>query len=114
MGTQQQKAIYISLNIAVQQTGLSLQIVQECVARNLVVEPLSEVDVAQLRRIRRLQELGVNMQGIEVILHMRRRIEAMQAELDRWERQWGRSVWFESPRPTQYLLPWDPDEGKDK
>ena len=111
MGTQPQETAYISLNIAVQRTGLSLQVVRECVTRNLVVEPLTEVDVARLRRIRRLQELGVNMQGIEIILHMRRRIEAMQAELDLWEGQWARSIRLESLRSRPHLLPWNEDEG---
>jgi hypothetical protein len=92
---------YISIHVAVQRTGLSERVVQECVVRELVQEPLTDADLAQLRRIRRLQELGVNLPGIEVILQMRRRIQALQAELDRlqgvgtpswgyWEDRWQR------------------------
>jgi len=92
---------YVSVRVAVRRTGLSERVVQECVVRELVQEPLTDADLAQLRRIRRLQELGVNLPGIEVILRMRRRIEALQAELDRvqatripdwayWEQRWQR------------------------
>jgi hypothetical protein len=92
---------YISIHVAVRRTGLSERVVQECVVRELVQEPLTDADLAQLRRIRRLQELGVNLPGIEVILQMRRRIRALQAELDRlqggrtpnwgyWEDRWQR------------------------
>jgi hypothetical protein len=69
--------------MAVRQTGLSREQVEKIVARSLVVEPLDEADLAELRRVRRLQELGVNLQGIEIILHMRRRLEALRAELAR-------------------------------
>jgi len=92
---------YISIHVAVRRTGLSERLVQECVIRELVQEPLTDTDLAQLRRIRRLQELGVNLPGIEVILQMRQRIQALQAELDRlqgtrtpnwayWEERWQR------------------------
>ena len=48
----------------------------------------SEVDVARLRQIRRLQkDLGVNLAGVEVILHMCTRLEALQRELDEY-RSW--------------------------
>lgn len=43
----------------------------------------SEEDVAQLRRIRRLQhDLGVNLAGVEVILHLLKRLEALRQELE--------------------------------
>jgi hypothetical protein len=91
----------ISIHVAVRRTGLSERVVQECLVRELVREPLTDTDLAQLRRIRRLQELGVNLPGIEAILQMRRRIQALQAELDRyqgarapnwgyWEERWQR------------------------
>jgi hypothetical protein len=117
MSRQQEKVIHITIHAAVQQSGLSRQTVLECVERSLVVEPLTERDLADLRRIRRLRELGVNMAGIEVILHMRRRIEALQSELARWEQSWSRAGWIERaelPDPTplanwQQLLPWEPE-----
>jgi MerR family transcriptional regulator/heat shock protein HspR len=44
----------------------------------------SEVEVARLRRIRRLQhDLGVNLAGVEVILHLLEHLEAMHLELGR-------------------------------
>jgi hypothetical protein len=42
---------------------------------------------------------------------MRRRIEAVQAELDLWERQWGRPIRLESLRSRPHLLSWNEDEG---
>ncbi len=43
-----------------------------------------EEDIAQLRRIRRLhRDLGVNLAGIEVILRLTARLEALQRELGR-------------------------------
>ena len=43
-----------------------------------------EEDIAQLRRIRRLHsDLGVNLAGIEVILRLSVRLEALQRELER-------------------------------
>jgi MerR family transcriptional regulator/heat shock protein HspR len=42
----------------------------------------SEEEVAQLRRIRRLQhDLGANLAGVEVILHLLERLETLQREL---------------------------------
>jgi len=39
--------------------------------------------VVQLRRIRRLQrDLGINLAGVEVILHLRKRVETLQYELE--------------------------------
>jgi len=44
----------------------------------------SEGEVTHLRRIRRLQrDLGVNLEGVEVIVRLLKRIEALQIELER-------------------------------
>lgn len=44
----------------------------------------SQRDVERLKAITRLvEELGVNLAGVEVIFHMRRRMQEMQAEMDR-------------------------------
>lgn len=41
-------------------------------------------DIDRLRAIARLvDDLGVNLAGVEVIFHMRRRMEEMQEEMDR-------------------------------
>ena len=109
MATDNEKATYINIDVAVQRTGLSRDQVRQFVARRLVMEPLQESDLAELRRVRRLQELGVNLQGIEVILHMRRRIEALRDELIRWqlvESQTGRQQIEER---WQHLLQWRSD-----
>jgi hypothetical protein len=109
MSTRRQETIYISISTAVRRTGLSSQVVQECVERSLVREPLTDAELLELRRIRRLQELGVNMPGIEIVLRMWRRIQTLQAELVRWERMWGGPEGVESQGIWQRLLPWEPD-----
>lgn len=114
MSPRHQKTITITVRTAIRQTGLSDRYIRECIQRSLVTEPLTDADIVELRRIRRLQELGVNMPGIEVILHMRQRIRALQAELERLERQ-EMSGWSarEDPEggpatdPWQRLLPWN-------
>jgi len=115
MTPRHQKTIAITVHNAVRQTGLSDRDIGECIRRSLINEPLTDADLVELRRIRRLQELGVNLPGIEVILHMRRRMRALQAELDRIERQWESDGWTAEghlgPQPVvehwQRLLPWD-------
>ncbi len=89
MSTRRQTTTYLSVTVAVQQTGLSQQVVEECIERQMVNQPLTDTDLSELRRIRRLQELGVNIQGIEVILRMRRRMKVLQSELARRNRRWG-------------------------
>lgn len=43
----------------------------------------SEEEVTQLRQIRRLQrDLGINLEGVEVIVRLLKRIEALQIELE--------------------------------
>ncbi len=109
MSARRQETIYISLRTAVRQTGLSPRAVEDCVERRLVREPLSDADLLELRRIRRLRELGVNMAGIEIILRMRRHIQFLQAELARQEQMWGGSTGVKAQGLWQRLLPWDED-----
>ena len=99
----------ISLSVAVQRTGLSDDEVQRLIARRLVVEPLAEADLAEMRRIRRLQELGVNLAGIEIILHMRQRIIEQRADLARRGRAMPRREHPPVQDKWQMLLRWDPD-----
>lgn len=99
---------YVSVHVAVRRTGLTEEVLQECVRRDMAGEPLTEADLAELRRIRRLRELGVNMPGIEVILHMRRRIQALQAETGRQQGSLppsARAEWIELEERWQRLLP---------
>jgi DNA-binding transcriptional MerR regulator len=53
-----------------------------------VEENLSETALCELRRVRRLMSLGVNLHGVEIIMRMRRqrirrRIQELEAELAR-------------------------------
>ena len=48
----------------------------------------SEEEVAQLRRIRRLQrDMGVNLAGVEVILRLLQRLETLHQELEQERNQ---------------------------
>ena len=50
----------------------------------------SAEEVAQLRRIRRLQrDLGINLAGVEVILSLLKRLDAMQQELEQERNKGG-------------------------
>jgi DNA-binding transcriptional MerR regulator len=62
--------------------GLSPDTVHYCLDVELVRQPLTELDLAELRRARRLLELEVNLAGIEIILRMRKQICAMQAQIE--------------------------------
>jgi DNA-binding transcriptional MerR regulator len=99
--------------MVIQKTGLSQQLVEECIERRLVKQPLTDADFAELRRIRRLQELGVNIQGIEVILRMRRRMKTLQSELARRNRLWSGLLWSEADDLWQKRLPADPESNTD-
>lgn len=75
----------VSVEMASRRTGLAVRRIWHCIRLELVSEPLTEAVLAQLRRIRRLVELGVNMAGIEVILRMRRQIIELQDRIRRIE-----------------------------
>ena len=46
----------------------------------------SDEDLALLRRVRRLYEdLGVNLEGIEIIMRLAARVEALQRELEQYQ-----------------------------
>ena len=62
MSTQYRRGTYIGISTAVWRSGLSRYELYQCIAHGLVVLPLQESDLQELRRIRRLQELGVNME----------------------------------------------------
>jgi hypothetical protein len=110
MSSRYEETSYISISLAVRRSGVSEQLLEECVERRLVHQPLTDADVAELRRIRRLQELGINLPGIEVILHMRRRIQALQFELQRAHGEWPEPTWPEMEQRWQRLLPSRPED----
>ena len=62
--------------------GLSSDTVHYCLDVELVRQPMTELDLAELRRTRRLLDLEVNLAGVEVILRMRKQMYAMQAQLE--------------------------------
>jgi DNA-binding transcriptional MerR regulator len=76
---------------------MSPHIVRRCIQQRLVDEVLTEADLAELRCIRRLTDLGVNMAGVEIVLRMRRQIEELQAEIARLERLLAASTALETP-----------------
>lgn len=81
--TRRDETTYITVTIAAQRVGLTSRTVRRYIQRGLVREMLTERDLTELRRIRRLTDLGVNLAGAEIILRMRRRIEELQIEIAR-------------------------------
>jgi DNA-binding transcriptional MerR regulator len=67
-----------SIDIAARRTGLEVHTIRRCVRVGLVSDSLTECDLAELRRVRRLTELGVNQAGVEIIVRMRRRMVELQ------------------------------------
>lgn len=100
---------YMDVHIIAESTSLSNTQVRHYIARGMVKEPLSEADLAELRRIRRLRELGVNLAGIEIILHMRQRMQSLHNELAHWRRFAGRTGGTGQQDAWQRLLPWEPE-----
>jgi MerR family transcriptional regulator/heat shock protein HspR len=75
----------ITIRVAARRTQLAPRTVRRYTRRGLVDDLLTEGDLAELRRIRQLTGLGVNLAGVEVILHMRRKMQELQAEIRRWD-----------------------------
>jgi hypothetical protein len=65
------------------QLQLAPDTVYYCLEVELVGQPLTELDLAELRRARRLMDhLEVNLAGVEIVLRMRKQIQAMQAQME--------------------------------
>lgn len=74
--------------------GIQAEELLECVQRRLI--PLKEnrwdnEAIEAARRVRRLRSLGVNLQGVEVIFHMRRRLIQSHLEIERLQEEMRRA-----------------------
>ena len=81
--TQREQTVTFTVTVAAHRTGISRHTIRRYIRQGLVNDTLAEAELAEVRRIRRLTELGVNLAGVEVILHMRRQIEDLQTEVAR-------------------------------
>lgn len=77
----------LTIKRAARQARVDVTVVRHCIEVGVLKEELTQKDLAELRRVRRLKSLGINLAGIEVILRMRRRIEALEAEIARLNRR---------------------------
>ncbi len=77
----------LTIKRAARQARVDVTVVRHCIKVGVLKEELTQEDLAELRRVRRLKSLGINLAGIEVILRMRRRIEALEAEIARLNRR---------------------------
>jgi MerR family transcriptional regulator/heat shock protein HspR len=82
---------YYTIKIAAELCGMHEQSLRMYERRGLIsprrspgnIRRYSPQDVEQIRFIKRLvDELGVNLAGVEVIMHMRRQLIEMQEELE--------------------------------
>ena len=101
---------WITVTVAARQAGVSPRTVRRYIRRGLASDPLTEGELAELRRIRRLTDLGVNLAGVEIILRMRRQIEMLQAEVARLEGLWAASGSPGDLETWLRALPWDRQE----
>lgn len=74
--------------------GIQAEELIECVQRRLI--PLGDnrwddETIEAARRVRRLRRLGVNLQGIEVIFHMRQQLILLNSEVERLREEMRRT-----------------------
>lgn len=88
-----------TIKVAARLTGMHEQSLRMYERRGLVrparskgnIRRYSDADVEQIRFIKRLvDDLGVNLAGVEVILQMRRQVIELRQELERLQRSCGR------------------------
>jgi hypothetical protein len=77
----------VTIAAAAARTGLAKALIQECVRLGLVSAELNDADLADLDRVHRLTELGLDLVRAKVVLRMRRQVTAL---LEKVERQRGR------------------------
>lgn len=85
--TMRERCTSLTIKKAAERAGVDIYVAQHCVEVGLMDTELTERDLIELRRVRRLMGLGINLPGVEVILRMRRQIQELHAELMRLERQ---------------------------
>jgi DNA-binding transcriptional MerR regulator len=82
-------------SVAAELAHISIEFLQECEQMELVVSrgmlggsPLfSRADIRRLERIRRLHEdLGLEMEMVEIVLHMRQQVVGLLRQMDELER----------------------------
>ena len=88
-----------SASVAAQLARVSLELLRQCEEESLIRPRAmaggglgySAADIRRLIRIRRLQDdLELDLPAVEVVLHMRRQVLDLMAELDELERQMWR------------------------
>jgi MerR family transcriptional regulator/heat shock protein HspR len=97
MENSSQDQLRYTRTIAVELAEISVEFLERCEAERLIEvrtvkvdEPSYSVqDVRQLTLIRRLHEdLGIDMQDLDVVLHLRRQLLDLQEQMQEMERQW--------------------------
>ncbi len=98
------------ISIAARMVGMHAQTLRQYERIGLVdpkrtrgnIRMYSPADVARLRLVQRLvTELGVNLAGVEVILQMREKMQAMEEELERLWRELQRYRDTRLPAPRE-------------
>lgn len=74
---------YIDITVAARMADVSPSAVRRYIQLGLINSALTYDDLVTLRRVRRLRSLGVNLAGVEIILHMRQHIEELRTEVAR-------------------------------
>ncbi|MBF6600534.1 MAG: helix-turn-helix transcriptional regulator [Dehalococcoidia bacterium] len=98
------------ISIAARMVGMHAQTLRQYERIGLVepkrtrgnIRMYSPSDVARLRTVQRLiADLGVNLAGVEVILQMRERMQAMEQELERLRYELQRERDHRLPAPRE-------------
>ncbi len=72
----------------------------------------SEADIERLRLIQQLtNDLGLNLAGVEQVLHLQDEVQRMRRTLDRMEREMREAVNKVHRQYRRDLVPWTPPRG---
>ena len=98
------------ISIAARMVGMHAQTLRQYERIGLIepkrtrgnIRMYSRADVARLRTVQRLiNDLGVNLAGVEVILQMREKMQAMEDEIERLRRELQRYRDRRLPAPLE-------------